>query len=729
MKKIIGTMLIFATSISWSKETMVKKLEAPPSKIEQYKEIATQYNDKLTDLWNNLTPQERIFSYYIYRASIPGNRITADQTHRHALEIIEIFEKIILNKETIKQKCAKMFDVNAFLAEAEMFLVYLYTHHGQYFLKEFTNHKRTPENMNLKNLTAESIVKALKEIGVSDSQKIIDRVNKSLFDAQYEPTLTVEGSIEQSAINIYSPDFTQAHFDVLDQESKCAVNAYFCLEKKDGKSIPMVHRHKIGGKYSKELEISHYWLTKAHDHALKYPDNFDQHISLCLKHMLKYLETGNEEEFRNFSIDWLKTKSRVHFNFGFVEVYHDPKSYRGGFEADLTVEAVNMKKLNELLPALEKSLPFPDKFKRENLHDISAIPNASVNAKIFASGDAGPMKFVAAYCLPNYEDIRSKYGSKQIIFQSGKGLGELTNPTLALRLFSIKEHADWLEINDPERKLDNDIWDIHVVLHETLGHGSGRNDEHVFVEGDPLTISGKQYKVGDVIPVTNENSTEFIGEHSSALEELRAEIIALYTSIFNFDELNTSGLYKDWAQKIGKEKLIEWFILHMAKAGLYRLMFQTDDALEISQAHARANTAIMNYLIDHGGLELVEEIYHANGVEHKVIDIRLTDLNKAKQAVKDFACLVQRSKSTADCQAIGQLMKRYGTCIRHPEYIKILKKNRQTVQGDLKEISEIYPRLTPELDKNNNIVDISASWPNNFLEQQLELSSIALSKE
>lgn len=720
----MSILLIFSSSYLYTeylKVDMVKKLEAAPDRLETFKEIATQYNPLLPELWNGLIPQERVFAYYIYRASIPGNLINADQTHRDAIKIIQIFEIIIKNKDLIKQKSAQDFDVDLFLQEAETFLVYLYAHHGQYFLKEFENHKRTPEKLQLKMLVMGNIIVALNAIGVHEPHHVVNQLRESLFDASVEPTVTVEGSIEQSAGNYYSRDFTQADFEALDPESKVAINVY-C-------SASGAQKYKIGGKYSSELETAHYWLSKAHDHALRYPDIFDKHIPASLQHMLSYLETGDEQEFRKFSIEWLNTNSRIDFNFGFIEVYQDPKQFRGEFEADVTIKAVDMKKLNALLPALERALPFPEEFKRKKLDDTAAIPHASVNAKIFASGGLGPLKLTAAYCLPNYSDIRAEHGSKQIIYQFGKGLGQLMNPTLALRLFNIREHADWLEKHDPYGQLNHDIWDVHVVLHETLGHGSGSDAEHVFVEGDPLTIGGKTYKIGDIIPVTSDNSTEFIGGYSSALEELRAEIIALYTSIYNYDALDASGLYKDWTRKIGKEKLIEWFILHMAQSGFNRLLVQSDDATEIVQAHARADTTITNYLLDHGGLELVEEQYPVHGVNHTVIGLRITDLKLAMQAVTDLACLVQRCKSTADGQAVEELMKKYGTCVRYPKYIKTLKANRQAVQGDLKEIAEIFPRLTPEVDSTGNITDINAEWPASFLEQNLELSKFALSKE
>ena len=115
------------------------------------------------------------------------------------------------------------------------------------------------------------------------------------------------------------------------------------------------------------MDVAHHWLSKAHEHAQKHPAHFDEHIPKSLAHMLVYLKSGDENDFKKFSIEWLKTNSRIDFNFGFIETLDDPLAYRGSFEADVTIKAVDMKKLNALLPALERQLPFPDAFKRQNL--------------------------------------------------------------------------------------------------------------------------------------------------------------------------------------------------------------------------------------------------------------------------------------------------------------------------------------------------------------------------
>lgn len=702
---------------------ITQPLSSPPSTITSVKELALIYNDQLPDLWNNLSPEERVFTYYMYRASLPGSRIFRDQNHRHSLKIIELFEHLIKNKEKIQLE-----DADTFIKDIETYFIYLTANHGTYFSGEHAQSKRTPHKLGLHALTHDNLKQALNSIDYVQAESVVNALHESIFDEHFEPTVTIEGSIEESAGNMYSVDFTEKDFQTLAPEEKIGINHYFTIEYQDGKRVATVQKYKIGEKYSEELSVAKHWLEKAYEHAQQYPQTFDSHIVSALQHMITFLETGNEEDFKKHSIEWTQTNSHIDFNFGFIEVYQDPKQYRGTFQADVTVKTVNMEKLNALLPSLEAQLPFPDEFKRPHLADGSGIPNASINAKIFAAGDLGPVQVTCAYCLPNYAELRAEYGSKQIIYQYGKGLGALTNPDTFKKLHLSREHLAWSNEHDPDGQLDRDVWNMHTILHETLGHGSGKLAEHTFKEGENLTIGGTTYNVGDSIPVTADNINEFLGSYFSGHEELRAEILALYTCIANFDELAQIGLFKEWPQKIEKDKLIELFIIHMAKQGISRLVNQPEDAKELVQAHTIADSTIMYYMLDHGSLEVVEESVELDGKTYTVLDLKINDLNEAIETVKELAIEVQRIKSTGDGVALNKMMKKYGTCVRYPHFIKILKQNRQAVQGDLKRITDMFPHFDPEI-KNNKIVDISASWPTDFIEQQLLLNELELSKE
>ncbi len=707
-------------------------LEEAPKTLESYKEVATQYISGLSDLYNDLTPAERIFVYYMYRASLPGNKIAADQRHRDAVAITDAFEHIIAHAQTIRDNHANILacDIDQFLSETKTYLVYLWTNHGQYFLKEHANEKRTPAKLELTTLTRDNLVHILQAADYPQAAELIDRVALSLFDAQHESTCLVANNIQTSAGNIYAADFTEDDYQSLPAAERTAVNSYFFIDSSSGMRIPKVEKYKVGGKYGKELDVACYWLEKASAHAKKHPESFDANLIESLDHLITFFRTGDEEYFKKHSIAWLKSNSRLDYCFGFVETYDDPKSYVGSFQTDITVKAVDMNVLNRLLPQLEKKLPFPQEFMRETIDDISAIPNASINKIIFSAGGLGPLRITAAYCLPNYSEIRSQHGSKQIMYHPDKGINEVVAPELSRILSNISDQAAWLAEHDADGQLGKDMWSIHCILHETLGHGSGRLATHTFKEGKQPTIGGRTYAVGDTIPVTSDNLPEFLTGNEAALEELRAEIIALYTSIEMFDELDSVGLYKDWTAKIGKDKIIEQLIFDMAGTGLRRLLSQDVEQKEIMGAHALANMTIMNYLCDGGGLQLVQEEVMVDGKAYQVLGFRIANMQQLLFDIKDLMVQVQTIKSTGDGVACDQLINTYGRYVRNVEHATILQDNQKTMVGDLKVSARIYPRFMPIYDDiNGSIIDIAATWPTDIVEQWFEFRRLEMSRE
>jgi len=718
------------------------KLSEAPKTIEKHHEIAIRYNDQLPDLWNKLKPEERVFVYYIWRASLPGNHIAADQIHRHAHDIADIFQIIYKNKDQLlkdsKMGTLATINMTEFINETKTFLVYLWTNHGQYFQWEHANSKRTPERIGLKTLTPENIIAVLEYLDIPNAQKKIEALSKTLFDQTFEPTTTVANNIEQSAVNIYSPDFMTHDYEQLTPEEQSKINSFFYVDTKDNKRVPKTLSYSTQEKYSKELSVSAHWLKKAYQHAQKHPNFFDKHITQSLEYLIQFLETGDEEFFKKHSIEWLKNSSTIDYNFGFIETYFDPKSHRGAFQAEATIKSIDISKLNNFLPAIESNLPLPKEFKRERLDSETSfasntsVPNASINNKVFGTGGLGPMFITAAYCLPNYEDIRSKYGSKQIIYPAAKKLMMLVNPDLGRKLFYLKKDALWLEQHDPDHELANVIWNVHCILHETIGHGSGKLATHTFVPGDKLTIANKTHDIGDTIDVKPTTVSEFLLGYENAIEELRAEIIALYVSIFHIDKLLECDLFGQWAQKLTPEQLVEQFILGMANTGLRRILQQTDGATEITGAHAHANCTIMYYLIDHVTIDLVEEQVTApdktgKDKQHTVLGLRVKDLEKTKQVVTDLMILAQHIKSTGDGLKARDLIETYGRPLRNPEHMKILKENQKTIVGELKTTAVLSPLFTPVCDNDNHVIDISANWPEDIFDMYDEQGKIEFS--
>src|SRR5699024_3978808 len=135
--------------------------------IEQYKEIAVHYHNQLPEFYNKLTPEEKIFAYYIYRASIACTSVAFNLNHRCGKDIIDIFYALYKNADKLKNYNFD-FDIEIFNKQVKTYFVYLFTNYGQYFSKEHKNNKRIPKNLNLDKLTYDNILKSLKYIKYKD---------------------------------------------------------------------------------------------------------------------------------------------------------------------------------------------------------------------------------------------------------------------------------------------------------------------------------------------------------------------------------------------------------------------------------------------------------------------------------------------------------------------------------------------------------------------------------
>lgn len=707
-------------------------LPPTPPTITRIHEIAITYNTALPNLFNTLSSEEKIFIYYLMRASLPGNQIFADQVHRHSNTIINLFEKIFTytkNNQTIKNNLPHTFPYEKFVEETHTYLVYLWTNHGQYFQREHNEEKRTPEKLKLFTLTFENIKTILTMANLNDEIKTITELRNTIFDSSYEATSTTPGSIDQSSINIYSQDFTDALYQTLSEQQQQQLNAYFYTINNNGISTAESLAYGINKKYSNELSVSAHWLSLALSHAQTHPHYFDEYLIKSLALLIEFLITGDEEYFKQHSIAWLASNSRLDYNFGFIETYQDPKGVRGFFQAEATIKSVNINKLNAFLPTIEAQLPLPEEFKRPGLSNGTApIPNASINLQVFGVGALGPLSITAAYCLPNYEEIRALHGSKQIIYPAAKSVEQHLNADLARNLFNLKKEAEWLKQNDPEGNLANEIWDVQCILHETIGHASGNLAEHIVTDKEASAMHNPSLS-GSKITVTNKNLSDFLSGYESTIEELRAEIIALYVSINHLPELQSCGLLTSWNHILSNEELIKELIIGMAQTGLRRLIQQTENATEIAGDHARANYCILNYLIDHKGLSLQEETLTINDTNYTIIGLTIIDFEQTKKLITKLMILVQTIKSTGNRDLAEHLIETYGKKLRHPQQMKILQQNKKAITGDIKVSCSLYPIFNPVRDEQGTIVDIAASWPKSLDEMQEFYRLISLSIE
>ncbi len=682
---------------------------------EQFNEILVHYVPGITELYNGLTPAERVMAYYLFRASLPAESIYSDQLHRYSSSLLNIFRSICQNEHDITYALS-----DEFIKQARTYLVYLIANNGPYFKREHPSHKRTPLSLGLSALTSENLVKALKVAGLKEAEKAVAFVWEFLSDYSLDTICTVNGNIDACGINIYDEGFTQEHYAQLAQ--KGGVNDYYVVM--DG--FPKVEQYKIGGRYSKELEVSAFWFKKALEHAYKYPEYFDIHFAKSLEHLLRYLASGNEDDFKEHSRSWLKTKSKITYTFGFIEAYDDPMERTGSMAGEVTITKIALDDLSRILPAIERAMPLASEYKREN---TDVLPNASINVQLFGAGGYGPLKSTLAYCLPNYADIRSKEGSRQIIYEEWPTVGKMLNPCLMRTLFATKDTVDWLNRYDPDYSLSKDISNILTILHETIGHASGRLGRHTFKDGDVLKIKGLTYKVGDTISVTPSNIDELLLGYGNTLEELRAEIIAVWVAVNHLKDLVKVGFLQKWYQEIGESQLKKCILEEMVSHGLSRMLGQAETATSIEGSHAQANSILMHWVVDAGGAAIItDNVFVDDGVYERVA-LEITDVEVTLKAITELMQTVQHITSTGDGSEAKKLIETLGKPIRNINHLRILKKNLKSIVGPIKAQVELYPLLKPVFDEDGQIVDVSASWPANIFEADLIVYRLATALE
>ena len=731
----------------------------------QYREVVVRRQPTISQPFNDLEAAERVMCYYLYRAILPVNRILANQHHRHAQSIIDLFTQLYRQRNLLTQLG------DNFIEEVKTYLVYLTTNHGHYFKPLGTDNKRTPASLNLTDLTPDSIEKAMQLVPTTLNEEAFDEIFSSLFYQTYEQTLTTPERIEESATNFHGLSFTNKDYSNV-PVAKRGVHAYYDIDEQDNPYVTYAH---IDGRFSDELTVSVYWLEKAYAHAQVHPDYFDDHFTQSLGHLITFFQEGDEEECKEHFRHWIHTNSSIDYSLGFIETQDDPMESTGSMQGEVTIKHHDQEKLNLLnavLPDIEKALPLPDEYKRKN---ASLSRTASLNTQLYATGALGPLHITVAYNLPNYRDIKAEHGTKVILSVTEPSIEAHLKPLLWNKFYFTPEQVEWLDNHDKENRLSQEITELLHCLHETIGHASGTFDTHTFGKNGQLTIGSSIYKIGDTIPVTDKNFHRFVPHYRNALEELRAEVIALYVATHHLDSLSECGFLKEWIDRYGTDFIIRWILHAMAYRGVKRLAKQAPvfidnningipspdakvsppchsqarDAVEVldfddsawstfDQAqpqdivgiYPQANAVITNYLIEHGAATLERQTITVDGKKHPIVTIKIIDIHKGCQATKKLMQQVQHITSTGDGQQAQVLFEQYGLRLGTPDVTAIMQQSKKTLVGNAKVFANIYPSLIPVIDpETNDIVDVEADWPADIFEQILNEDARALSMQ
>lgn len=588
---------------------------------------------------NSLSPEEKEFAYYMSMVAICSYPITLFQLCPHP-EIHHKIANYLLNHPDADN-------------ELKIYWLYLFSNYGVHCVKESENNKKIPKDLGL-SLNAETF----KQLGIN----LTAEEELYLFDKSYFPTATVSESIEQSGSHFYGKGMTTEHYNTLIKGEKNKLNGYYSLEDGEVKS----QTYAINGVCSEYMINCAYWLKRAREVARNNPKYFDLHTVTSLEYLVKYYRKGDENDFKSHCVEWLKMRnSKVEYTTGFIEYYDDPLSKIGTHQSDVTIKSLDITNLLKLLPVFEEKFSFPREWKRT---DMTIIPNAAAAHKIMGMGGLGPILCTIAYCLPNYDDMRSELGSKQVMYTLPQG----GNIDLYKQIYLSVSEREFFDTYSPDMKLSTVMDSLCTTLHETIGHASGNTLP------DP---DGK-------------SKSDRIGCWTNGLEEMRAEILALYTGTHFLFEIANSGVLGDWYSNVPEEKLLELQVQHIAGGGISRWRSTPVDTTEVSQAHALADTGILYYLIDHsnGALELKEDTIRVNDTDLSVLRLVIHNVYLVLPIIEELAIKVQELSSNAIFEDIDAFMKKYAVSTRNSKYSSIVKQMRETCsQGVLMSI-QIFPQ-------------------------------------
>ncbi|MGO1585712.1 MAG: dipeptidyl-peptidase 3 family protein, partial [Mesonia sp.] len=376
--------------------------------------------------WEELSLKEQKLVYYLTQAGLSGRDIIWDQNYRYNLSIRKALENIHQNYQGDKNS----EDWGAF----EEYLKRVWFSGGIHHHYSMDKMKPDFDKAYLEGLLKETKTKLAPEaLEVIFNDKDIKKVNLK----------EEKGLLKGSATNFYGPDVTAAEVDAFyakkkspDPKKPLSYGLNSKLVKEDGKLVEKVW--KSGGMYGEAIDKITYWLEKAEGVA----ENQAQADALAL--LVKYYKTGDLQTWDDYNVAWVEaTEGNIDYINSFIEVYNDPKGYRGSYETIVQIKDFDMSKkmkvLEDNVQWFEDNSPIMKEHKKES------VVGVTYKTVIVAgeAGDASPSTPIGVN-LPNSNWIRTAHGSKSV------SLGNIIN---AYSHAGGSEKLDEFALTEEEKEL------------------------------------------------------------------------------------------------------------------------------------------------------------------------------------------------------------------------------------------------------------------------------------
>lgn len=627
--------------------------------------------------YSRLTLDQKKMLYYLSQAAQMGRDIIWDQNGKYNLQIRRLLEKIYTSYKGDRDSK----DFKAF----EKYLKQVWFGNGIHH--HYSTDKFQPE---FSQAFFEEQVGKLGDccLPLAPGQTRAQML-ETLLPVIFDPTVMAkrvnqdgtQDVVATSANNLYGDGVTQAE-----------VEAYFNSIKKPNDPTPISYglnskivkengkikeeHYQVNGLYGPAIAEIIYWLDKAKGVA----ENDAQ--KAYISKLIDYYITGDLRTFDEYSILWAEdTKSDIDFVNGFIESYGDPLGMTGSWESYVNFRNGKSSARTETISSnaqwFEDHSPVDKRFKKEKVKGVSA----KVITAAMLAGDAFPATAIGIN-LPNSNWIRAQHGSKSVT---------LENITEA---YEMASHGNGFNeefvIDKPTAKLMDEylyITDmLHTDLHECLGHASGQ-----------------------LLPGVDADALK---ENGSALEEARADLFALYyladPKLLELGILDNPNAYQAEYYK---------YMLNGLMTQLNRIELGND----VEEAHMRNRQLIAKWVLENGkkkgkGGKDVVELTKKGGKTY----VKVNDYQKMRDLFGILLAEVQRIKSEGDYKGGNDLIQKYAVKIDPKLHKEVLDRFSKLDIPPYRGF--INPVYTPVTDESGEIVDVTISYPENYVEQMLRLS-------
>lgn len=612
------------------------------------------------DGFEALTLRQKLYIYYLAKATLCGRDITTDQFGRYNLRIRKVLEAIYERYEgdrmTAEYKALETYLKRVWFSNG------IHHHYGcEKFVPAFTE---------------EYFRQVVDCCGCEDEN--IDELCKVIFDPTIQPKRVNQKAgddlVQTSACNYYegvtqqeAEDFYEAMRDENDP-MPISYGLNSTLRKTADGMLKEDVWHE-GGLYGDAIKHITYWLEKAAEVA----ENELQ--AKIIGMLVDYYRTGDLRKFDAYSIEWLKEhEGRIDFINGFIEVYGDPLGMKASWEGIVTykdmVATQRTQTISKNAQWFEDHSPVDPRFRKPQVVGVTA----NVVCSAMLGGDEYPSTAIGIN-LPNADWIRARYGSKSITIgnlthaynQAAKGNGFLLEfvadeATRAL----IEKYGDVCD-------------DLHTDLHECLGHGSGQ------------LLAGV--------------SADALGSYGSTIEEARADLFGLY--YIADAKLVELGLVPD------AEAYKSQYYTYMMN-GLLTQLTRIQPGNEIEEAHMRNRALIARWTLEHypSAVRLVKH-------EEKTY-VEVSDYEQLREAFAKLLAEIQRIKSEGDFEAAKQLVERYAIHVEPKLHEELLARYKSLGIAPYKGF--LNPKMEIVADSEGNATDVLLDYTEAYDEQMLRYS-------